>query len=352
MAAVRGAVTDKLTRIGAFCRWTSFATNHRPTARSRSHSDLLGRGSQSSLKSVSDECDKPPHFLLMANKRNKERRDLRRLHLQLRTFENLIFGAVGAASTRRVPLSVRSQLIGHQLSVMKCTVSLEAVLGPKLVPIIVPFDRGNAWRQYDPRLLGTRKYMDIGRQAIRFVERADADKANGIASTGIMTPQGNAAVWTANNPLSLAAICWCVHRFRRALHEDDAGGFDQCVESEGCTRFTLTPAAMTTVHEHGQNHHPIAHRAAGATASETLLAVFNHRDRFLPDARWERNSMRRLSRSPSTPKGNSGTRGTVRSQHPVLLLKSVSRRTRQISCMTASCYKPKVDGSRSTSGAR
>ncbi len=42
--------------------------------------------------------------------------------------------------------------------------------------------------------------------------------------------------------------------------------------------------------------------------------------RSLPDARWERNSMWWPSRSPSVSRGSSGSRGAVRSQHPILLL--------------------------------
>ena len=89
------------------------------------------------------------------------------------------------------------------------------------------------------------KDVDVGRQVIRFVERADADEAHRVARTGVVAPQGHAAVWTANDLLPLAAVLRRIHRLRCALHKDDAIGFDHCIEGEGCYCFALTPAAVS-----------------------------------------------------------------------------------------------------------
>ena len=93
-----------------------------------------------------------------------------------------------------------------KLSAKQRTAPRQALLGPIFIAIVVLFDSGNARRQYDPRLLRTCKDVDVGRQAIRFVERTDADEAHRVARTGVVAPKGHAAVWTANDLLPFAAV--------------------------------------------------------------------------------------------------------------------------------------------------
>src|ERR1700688_3347198 len=61
-------------------------------------------------------------------------------------------------------------------------------------------------RQLHPRLLRYGIDMNVGRQTRGFIERANADEANGFAGAGIGAPYGDFAIWTTRNPLALAAV--------------------------------------------------------------------------------------------------------------------------------------------------
>jgi hypothetical protein len=43
-------------------------------------------------------------------------------------------------------------------------------------------------------------------------------------------------------------------------------GFDQSIQSEGSSSFSLAPPAMAAMDEEGIHCHPVAHEAARATA--------------------------------------------------------------------------------------
>src|SRR5882672_9008557 len=108
--------------------------------------------------------------------------------------------------------------------------------------------------------------MNIGRQAIGFVESADAHEAESIACARVVAPESDTARRTAGDLLSFSAMRWRVHDLGRAFQQDHTVGFDQSVQCEGRSRFTLTPAAMTAVHEQRFGRHSIAHRPTSASA--------------------------------------------------------------------------------------
>src|ERR1700752_3098075 len=106
--------------------------------------------------------------------------------------------------------------------------------------------------------------MNIGRQVIGFVESADAHEAHRVACARIVAPKSDAARRTADDLLSFSAIRWRVYGLGRAFQQDHMVGSDQSVQCEGRSRFTLTPAAMTAVHEQRFGRHSLAHRPTSA----------------------------------------------------------------------------------------
>jgi hypothetical protein len=113
--------------------------------------------------------------------------------------------------------------------------------------------------------------MDIGREAIGIIERADANEAQGISRSGVVAPQGDAAVRTARDFLPLSAIGRRIHHFGLALQQDYAIGFNQCIQREGRACFALTPTTMTAVDEHRFACHSVAHSTAGDEPSNRMV---------------------------------------------------------------------------------
>src|SRR6267378_181100 len=158
--------------------------------------------------------------------------------------------------------------------------ALEAFLRPVLVALVVLLDRGHIRRKHDPELLRRSEDVDIGRQAIRLIERPNADEAHDIAPAAVVAPQGDTASRAAGDLLSLSAVRGSVHHLRLALQQDHAVGFNHGVQREGRPGFTLAPAAMTTVNEHRLAGHPVAHCTAGAVALQRERSIVSHQASF------------------------------------------------------------------------
>src|ERR1700676_707729 len=112
------------------------------------------------------------------------------------------------------------------------------------------FGRGIG-RQLHPRLLRYGIDMNVGRQTRGFIERANADKANGFAGAGIVAPYGDFAFWTPRYPLALAAVGPRVDGLDVARQQLHSIRFDHGVEGERGTRLSLAPAAVAAVSEKG-----------------------------------------------------------------------------------------------------
>src|SRR6185437_7549556 len=102
--------------------------------------------------------------------------------------------------------------------------AFETLFWPIAIAIVIVRDRGRAWRQYHPCLLGGLEYMDIGWQAIGFVQRADAHEENQVARSGVIAPECDPASRTADDLLALAAVRGRRHHLGLALEDDDAVG--------------------------------------------------------------------------------------------------------------------------------
>src|SRR5690242_21758445 len=118
--------------------------------------------------------------------------------------------------------------------------------------------------------------MDVRRQAVRFVERANADEAHLIAGAGVVAPQGDPAMRTARDLLALAAVRRRVHDLGRPLEQNHAVSLDHRVECKSSPALTLTPAAMAAVHEYRLGCHSVAHGTTGAAAFEGEVSVAAH----------------------------------------------------------------------------
>jgi len=125
-------------------------------------------------------------------------------------------------------------------------------------------------------LLRRGEYVDVRRKPIRLVERADANKPQSIACSGVVAPKGDMAFRTASYFLTLAAVRRRVYDFDFSLQQAHSVSFDERIERERCSRFSLTPAAMTTVNEHRLARHPITHATAGAAAIQRKNIVRGH----------------------------------------------------------------------------
>ena len=148
----------------------------------------------------------------------------------------------------------------------QCRTTVETFLGPELGGLVILCHGRRIGREHDPRLLRCCENMDVGREEVRFIERADADEANGFAGTGVVAPNGDIAPGAAGNPLTLAAVGGRVDDLDFPLQQLHAVGFDHRVEREGGSSLALTPAAVATVNEERPGCHAVAHEAAGAAA--------------------------------------------------------------------------------------
>src|SRR6185437_9437915 len=110
--------------------------------------------------------------------------------------------------------------------------------------------------------------VDVGREAIGVVERADTHERKQRACARIVAPQCDAAMRAARDVLSLAAVGRRHYLFRRAVRQLHGFGFDQRVQHERAAGFALAPAAMTAVHEQRRANEPVADDAAIAAAFE------------------------------------------------------------------------------------
>src|SRR5688572_9802447 len=137
-----------------------------------------------------------------------------------------------------------------------------------LLAVVVLRHGGRACRQHDPGLFRGGKDVDVRRQGIRVVERADADKGHEAAGAGVVAPEGDAAARAARYRLALAAGGRRVDQFRLAAEERHAIRLDHGVQGEGGAGFALAPATMAAVHEEWRRFHAIADAAAVATAFE------------------------------------------------------------------------------------
>ena len=118
--------------------------------------------------------------------------------------------------------------------------------------------------------------MDVGRQAVRLVERADAHEAHRVAGAGVVAPQRDAALRAARDLLALAAVRRRVDDVGLAVQQAHAVGLDHRVERERRAGLALAPAAMAAVHEQRLARHAVAHRAAGAAALERESIGLGH----------------------------------------------------------------------------
>jgi hypothetical protein len=91
--------------------------------------------------------------------------------------------------------------------------------------------------------------VDIRREAIRFIQRPDANEPNRVAATGVVTPQGDVAVRTTGDLLSFAAERGCIDNFDLTPEQLHPFGFDQRIQRIGGASLTLAPTAMTTMNE-------------------------------------------------------------------------------------------------------
>src|SRR5512138_1032514 len=110
--------------------------------------------------------------------------------------------------------------------------------------------------------------MDVRRQRVRIVERADADEAEDRSRAGVVAPKGDAALAAARDLLALPALRRCLDQLRFCAQQGDAIGFDQRVERERRAALALAPAAVAAVHEERLRLHAVAHLPAVAAALE------------------------------------------------------------------------------------
>src|SRR5450755_933571 len=171
-------------------------------------------------------------------------------------------GSVTQASALRIARALGRLALQQRLS------ALETLGTPELLAVVILVDGDGARRQNDPRLLRARVDVDVGRQPIRLVQRADTDEAHGVAAAAIVAPDGDAASRAARDLLSGAALRWRHDDLGLTREDDDAVGLDQGVERERRARLALAPAAVAAVHDQRRARHPIANRAAGAAALE------------------------------------------------------------------------------------
>src|SRR5690349_8858811 len=155
-------------------------------------------------------------------------------------------------------------LLAHGLA------TLDAVLRPERLVVVVLGDGGRAFGQHDPGLLGCREYVHAGRKPVRVVEGPDAHEAHAVPAAAVVAPHGDAALRAAPDLLSLPALARRGHHLRLARQDLHALGLDHRVQRKRGTGLPLAPAAMATVHEERRGGHPVAHETAVAAAVEGL----------------------------------------------------------------------------------
>src|SRR2546425_8663224 len=80
------------------------------------------------------------------------------------------------------------------------------------LPILVLGHRRRARRQHDPRLFRRREDVDVGRKAIRVVERAHAHEAHRVSPAAVIAPHRDAATRSEEHTSELQSLAYLVCR--------------------------------------------------------------------------------------------------------------------------------------------
>jgi len=91
--------------------------------------------------------------------------------------------------------------------------------------------------------------MNIRRQAVGVIERADPDETDRLAGSRVVAPQSNPAHATANDQLALSAVAGSVDALQVAGQVFQAAGLDQRIECKCSTRLPLAPTTVAAVHK-------------------------------------------------------------------------------------------------------
>src|SRR5215208_6243941 len=158
---------------------------------------------------------------------------------------------------------------------------LQTVRRPQRLRVVVLVEGRRVVRQDDPADLRLRIDMDVGRDALRIVERAAADEANGGAA--VLTEDRDLAVGAAIDALLAAVVARHVDRLRLAREHLDSVALYEQVDDERAPRLPLAVQAVAAVDEERFGAEPIANGATGAT-SFTRVAQLTTNTPFIPDA--------------------------------------------------------------------
>jgi len=118
--------------------------------------------------------------------------------------------------------------------------------------------------------------VDIGRKAIRIIERADAHEACPIGKSSVMTPECHVAHRAAGDALPLAARARGRDELHLTFEELDPVGLDDCIQRKCSTRFPLTPPAVTAMDDERRRTQAVAHATAGTAAIEEKRVGSSH----------------------------------------------------------------------------
>lgn len=143
---------------------------------------------------------------------------------------------------------------------------VQAFLGPPFGCLVVLGHGRNVRWNDNPGLLRGSIDVDVGRKAIRFIKRTHTDETNHVACPTVVAPKRDVTFRAAGNLLALAAVRRCVDDFNFVLEQVHTISFDQRIEGERSSTFSLAPAAMATVDEQRICRHAIAHEPTSATS--------------------------------------------------------------------------------------
>src|SRR5271170_8489142 len=90
----------------------------------------------------------------------------------------------------------------------------QTLCAPHLTTVVILAEAARPGRDQHPRLLGLGVDVHVGRQTVRFIERADANETHDIAEPTVVTPYCNLARRAACDRLSLATVARCRHELR------------------------------------------------------------------------------------------------------------------------------------------
>jgi hypothetical protein len=108
--------------------------------------------------------------------------------------------------------------------------------------------------------------VDVRRQAVRFIERTDANEVDSVAGSSVVAPNRDATPRTAGDFLALATISWCVDNLNFSLEYLHTIGFNQRVQGKRCAGLPLARTAVAAMDEQRPCGHAIAHETASAAA--------------------------------------------------------------------------------------